>query len=202
MAETRLPITGGITYSDTATDSPSAADWNEQATAYETRMVTGAQGLRSARPAAGKARRLYAATDEDVLYVDDGAAWHSTATRFWTGRDASGVTLAANNNGPGGASWSVTTPAGSALLMVSVNLNPTVNPSLWNANAGLRIDGVDYLPGATIVVGAGAALNSAQAVPLTAGTHAITPHYVTGAGTGLLNFVTASFTLLMGQAMT
>lgn len=41
-----------------------------------------AQGLLSARPAAGKAGRLYRATDDvsGVIYYDDGTAWQSVGT--------------------------------------------------------------------------------------------------------------------------
>lgn len=139
---------------------------------------------------------------DDLTLPPGGVPIVGQGSFFWRGADHSNVTLAASNNGPGGSSWNITTPSGAALLTVAANLTTNSPGSVWEAVIGLQIDGVTHSASMTLVAGVGASFHGSVVVPLLAGTHTMVPRYATGTGGGLLTFVSASYTLVMGRELT
>lgn len=202
MAEIDLPITGGKKYTE-GTDSLSRADWNTQADAYEARMVTGAQGARADRPAAGKARRRYWATDEQIEYYDDGSSWSYMGPRFWV-RDQPTPVSVQPNNSPDAGLWSLAVPSGSALVTLSAVVQ-LFAAGAYYYGLNLNVDGVTYpAPIQAVSPASGAQAvpyRASVVVPFTAGTRNLSVRYVTGASSGGVEFRYTQVQLLFGQPL-
>lgn len=143
-------------------------------------------------------------TVDDVTLPPDGVPYTRTggAAQFWAGSDSAGNALSPGNNGTGPTTWTVTTPAGSALLTVHVNLSSSISGT-WQLAAGVSVDGIDYLVSVNVAtIDAGGYVSGSIVIPVTSGVHTLRPRYVTGTGPGgTLTFQSSRFTLLMGESL-
>ena len=76
MVETTTPRYGLPQWSDPATDAPDMADFNAAFAALDAAPID-AMGTVAARPGPGVPGRYYYATDNGLLYRDDGTAWRT-----------------------------------------------------------------------------------------------------------------------------
>lgn len=84
MAET-LTTRFGLRIYGAGTDTFSRTEYNDNMNAIEDLGAIDQQGLLSARPAGNQARRYYFATDNSLLYRDDGTTWRVVGAKVADG---------------------------------------------------------------------------------------------------------------------
>lgn len=128
MAETRTTRMGLPQWS-AGTDQPSRADFNEAFLALEEKAARFAQGIFSARPAAGVQGRFYTvvgdgdATKNGLMFYDTGAAWISVGS----------------NTASTGTNVITSPSAGTVALKVMGASGQTANLQEWRNSAGTLV---------------------------------------------------------------